>query len=58
MDSKLWEIDVNNYTDENIEFLLNCKDDIVKALGKKNNPSDTLVTKIMLGVFLIFTNFS
>lgn len=51
MDSKLWEIDVNNYNDKNIKLLLNCKDNIVKALSKKNNPSDTLVTKIMLGVF-------
>jgi len=51
MDKKLWEIDVDNYTKENIELLLRCKEDIKVALGKENNPSDTLVSKIMLGVF-------
>ena len=51
MDPKLWEIDVNNYTEKNIQMLLNCKDDIIQALGEENNPTDTLVTKIMLGVF-------
>jgi len=50
-DPKLWEIDVDNYTDENIQLLLECKQKIVEALGEMNNPSDTLVTKIMLGVF-------
>ena len=51
MNPKLWEIDVENYNEENISFLLNCKQQIVSALGKKNKPSDTLITKIMLGVF-------
>ena len=51
MDRKLWEIDVDNYTEENINLLLDCKQRIIEALGKENNPSDTLVTKIMLGVF-------
>lgn len=51
MDPKLWEIDVNNYTEKNIQMLLNCKDDIIQALGEENNPTDTLITKIMLGVF-------
>jgi hypothetical protein len=50
MDKKLWEIDTNNYTRENIEFLLKCKQQIKKAL-EKENISDTLATKIMLGVF-------
>jgi len=48
---KLWEIDVDNYTYENIQLLLGSKQVIIDALGEKNNPSDTLVTKIMLGVF-------
>ena len=48
---KLWEIDIDNYTYENIQLLLEVKQRIVEALGEKNNPSDTLVTKIMLGVF-------
>lgn len=51
MNPRLWEIDVENYNEENISFLLNCKQLIVSALGKENKPSDTLITKIMLGVF-------
>lgn len=51
MNPKLWEIDVADYDEENISLLLDCKQQIINALGKENNPSDTLVTKIMLGVF-------
>lgn len=51
MSPKLWEIDVPNYNDENISLLLDCKQKIIDALGKENKPSDTLITKIMLGVF-------
>jgi hypothetical protein len=51
MDSRMWEIDVNNYDDNNISLLLDCKQQIIDSLGEKNNPSDTLITKIMLGVF-------
>lgn len=48
----LWELDVNNYTDENIDMLFDFKKRIIKAL-KYNSivPTDTMVTKIMLGVF-------
>lgn len=51
MNPKLWEIDVDKYDEENIELLLNCKQQIIEILGKENKPSDTLVTKIMLGIF-------
>ena len=51
MNPKLWEIDVDKYNEENINFLLECKKQIIKGLGKENKPSDTLITKIMLGVF-------
>lgn len=51
MNPKLWGIDVPNYNDEVIDLLLECRLQIIKALGKKNHPSDILVTKIMLGVF-------
>lgn len=51
MNPKLWEIDADNYTEENIELLMDCKEQIIESLGRENNPSDTLVTKIMLGVF-------
>lgn len=48
---KIWNIDVDTYNEENIALLLECKNDIRKILGTENDPSDTLVTKIMLGVF-------
>lgn len=47
----VWNIDVNNYTDNNIQILLETKEKIKIALGKENNASDVLTTKIMLGVF-------
>ena len=47
----VWDIDVDRYTKRNIAHLLLCKDRIRKILGENNNPSDTLLTKIMLGVF-------
>ncbi len=31
--------------------MLDCKQQIIQALGKENKPSDILITKIMLGVF-------
>lgn len=50
----LWDIDINNYSDENIELLLKFRNKLrekeVLDLGS-SIPSDTLVTKIMLGVF-------
>lgn len=52
MESELWEIDINNYNDENIELLCSRKKDIINALGSENAVTwDTLVSKIMLGVF-------
>jgi hypothetical protein len=48
---EVWEIDVPTYTNENVAMLIDCRNDIRKALGIENDPSDTLVTKIMLGVF-------
>src|SRR5207247_708202 len=50
-DSRIWDIDVDRYTGENIELLLSCRKIITDSLGEENKPSDTLVTKIMLGVF-------
>jgi len=51
MDSRLWAIDVDTYHELNIDILLDCKRTIIDALGRENNPSDTLISKIMLGVF-------
>lgn len=51
MPKKYWEIDVDNYTNENIKILLEIKNIIIDKLWKENNASDTLVTKIMLWIF-------
>jgi hypothetical protein len=50
-DKQIWEIDADNYTEENINLLLKCRDMICKSLGDGNKLTDTLTTKIMLGVF-------
>lgn len=54
-DATFWKIDVSSYeTIDNLDKLLQCGEDIKKILiesGKNNNVSDTLITKIMLGVF-------
>jgi hypothetical protein len=47
----LWDIDAHRYTPANVDLLLECKDAVRCALGRANDPSDTLVSKIMLGVF-------
>lgn len=50
-DPGLWEIDADCYTPPHIRMLLGLKAQIVDAFGTDNRPSDTLVTKVMLGVF-------
>lgn len=47
-DSRLWEIDLP-YADEDIAMLREIGGMLYKAMD--NNPTDTLITKIMLGVF-------
>lgn len=49
----VWGIDVNNYTDDNIKKLIKCGERIEKELDvhETKKATDTLVTKIMLGVF-------
>ncbi|MCG9875388.1 MAG: hypothetical protein MH321_11455 [Leptospiraceae bacterium] len=49
-DKKIWEIDVDNYKEDNINLLIECKEMIHSSL-KKEKLTDTLATKIMLGVF-------
>ena len=51
LDRRLWEIDVNSYTDENTRLLLEARVAIRAALGGETSVSDTLVSKIMLGIF-------
>lgn len=48
---KIWRIDLNNYTEENVEILLEFRRKITEVLGESKTPSDILATKIMLGVF-------
>lgn len=49
-DGKIWGIDVDKYSDDNLDLLLECRKMIFKSF-EKYSPSDTLITKIMLGVF-------
>lgn len=47
-----WEIDVGGYTEENIDNLIRCFNEIKSSLkGERFNVSQILITKIMLGVF-------
>lgn len=51
-DKNLWNIDVDNYTDVNINKIITVYNDIKKEIiGGKKHVHLTLVTKIMLGVF-------
>lgn len=51
-DISLWEIDAHCYTESNVERLLELSSAIRESCpDMKNGMSDTLVTKIMLGVF-------
>ena len=51
-ESDVWDIDVDNYTDENIEKLLKEYREIEGILNAMDvKPTLTLVTKIMLGVY-------
>lgn len=49
----VWDIDVDNYTNENIGKLIKCGKRIEKALKvhETKKATDTLITKIMLGIF-------
>ncbi|WP_348823444.1 hypothetical protein [Flavobacterium aestuarii] len=51
LDKSIWEIDVDNYNDENIETIISVYKNIKKHLIPNNNTDLTLVTKVLLGVF-------
>ena len=51
LDKKNWLIDVDSYTEQNIEKIIEIYLGIKKALIKNGNMDLTLITKIMLGVF-------
>lgn len=49
---ELWNVDLDSYSESNIERILNMRNDLRRVLPhKKNFPTDTLITKVMLGVF-------
>ncbi|TSA87593.1 hypothetical protein FNU79_03705 [Deinococcus detaillensis] len=47
----LWDIDIDKYNPESIEKLLKLSEDIKSVIKSRREASDTLSTKIMLGVF-------
>ena len=49
--SKIWSVDVDKYTSTNMRLLIDFKKGLKDSLAGDRKPSDTLVTKIMLGVF-------
>jgi len=51
MPRSYWEIDVNNYSAENISIILDIYENIKESIVPYGKTHLTLVTKIMLGVF-------
>ncbi len=51
MDESIWNVDVDKYSDDNIALLIQCANLIADQFGRANKPTDTLITKIMLGIF-------
>jgi hypothetical protein len=51
LDKSVWEIDVDNYDDHNIQAIIRIYQEITKRLIYNNNADLTLITKILLGVF-------
>lgn len=51
LDKTFWTIDVDNYTEENIETIINIYKEIRERLILKGNTDLTLITKVLLGVF-------
>lgn len=52
LDTNIWEIDIDSYTDENIDEILRVYD-LIEEVFIKNwyKPTETLITKIMLWIF-------
>lgn len=51
LDESVWDIDIDNYDDKNIELIINIYMQIKKLLIPNKNTDLTLVTKVLLGVF-------
>jgi hypothetical protein len=49
-DSSVWHIDVDSYSDESLDAIIDTKKRLAERFAP-NRPSDTLLSKIMLGVF-------
>jgi len=48
---EMWHVDVDNYTTENIDLLLECDKIVNRGIGQGKTITNTLSTKVMLGVF-------
>ena len=51
LDKTIWDIDVDNYSNDNIKKIIELYNDIKAKLIYEDNSDLTLVTKILLGVF-------
>ncbi len=51
LDKAIWNIDVDNYNETNINIIIEIYKDIKNLIIKNNNADLTLITKILLGVF-------
>lgn len=51
LESSVWNIDVDNYSDDNIQTITEIYKDIKGCLIKDDNADLVLITKILLGVF-------
>ncbi len=51
LDKSVWNIDADNYTDENIHIIIDLYNDIKCCLISNSNADLVLITKILLGVF-------
>ena len=51
LDKSVWSIDVDKYSTENIQTIIQIYKDIKKNLIQKDNTDLTLITKVLLGVF-------
>lgn len=51
LDKSYFEIDIDNYNNENIDKLIYISNIIKSSFDEKDKPTDTLITKIMLWIF-------
>lgn len=51
LEKSVWDIDVDNYDEKNIEIIIEIYNEIRKRLIPNGNTDLTLVTKVLLGVF-------